>query len=262
MPDSLETIIYSVDSRICTITLNRPEKRNAFSPQVVNELKQAFIRAANDDEIKVIILAAEGQVFSAGADLAYLQSVQKNSYEENLSDSSDLAGLFKLVYTLSKPVIARVEGHAIAGGCGLAAVCDFSYAVPAAQFGYTEVRIGFIPAIVMVFLLRKISEKNVKELLLTGKLINATRAMQMGLINGVVPAEDIRKTVNDLALELCNEASRNSLKITKQMIANVQEMNLDEALLYAAEMNAKTRASEDCIHGIQSFLDKKKPDWK
>ncbi len=146
-----ETVRYNVNDRICTISLNRPEKRNAFNAQLINELKDAFSRAEVDDAIKVIVLTGEGQAFSAGADLSYLQLLQNNSYEDNLADSTQLMQLFKQIYTLSKPVIARIEGHAIAGGCGLATVCDFAFAVPEAQFGYTEVKIGFIPAIVMVF---------------------------------------------------------------------------------------------------------------
>ncbi len=257
-----ETIIYSVQDKICTITLNRAEKRNSFNPQLVADLKSAFTSADGDGLVKVVILKAEGEVFSAGADLAYLQSIQENSYDENLADSQSLMELYKLIYTLSKPVIAQIEGAAIAGGCGLAAICDFSVAVHEAQFGYTEVRIGFIPAIVMVFLLRKISERSAKELLLTGKLIPALKAKEMGLINEVVPKRVIDETVKNLAKELIENTSRASLKSTKQMIAAVQEMDLDAALQYACEMNALARATDDCKYGIRSFVDKKKPIWE
>lgn len=256
-----ETIIYTVEEKIGTITLNRSEKRNSFNPQLVADLKSALQAADDDPMVKVIILKALGDVFSAGADLAYLQTLQNNSYEENLADSQNLMELYKLIYTLSKPVIAQIEGAAIAGGCGLAAICDFSIAVHEAQFGYTEVRIGFIPAIVMVFLLRKISERNAKELLLTGKLIPAIKAKEMGLINEVVPKRVIDETVKNLAKEIIENASRASLRSTKQMIAAVQEMNLEEALNYACEMNALARSTDDCKNGIQSFLEKKKPVW-
>ena len=257
-----ETILYSSDSKICTIRLNRPDKRNAFNAQLVNELKSGISAADNDEEIKIIILKGEGEVFSAGADLAYLQSMQNNSYEENLADSKNLMELYQLIYTLSKPVIAQIEGHAIAGGCGLVTVCDFAFAIPEAQFGYTEVKIGFVPAIVMVFLLRKINERSAKELLLSGKLISAGQAMDAGLINGVVEKENIHQHVLEFANNLITHCSRESLKATKQMIAAVQEMKLEDALNYAAEVNAKARSTEDCKHGIETFLAKKRPQWE
>ena len=257
-----ETILYSIEEKICTITLNRAEKRNSFNPQLVADLKSAFKSAEDEASVKVILLKAEGEVFSAGADLAYLQSLQNNSYDENLADSQSLMELYKLIYTLSKPVIAQIEGAAIAGGCGLAAVCDFAIAVHEAQFGYTEVRIGFVPAIVMVFLLRKISERNAKELLLTGKLISALKAKEIGLINEVVPKKIIAETVLNFAKEIILHTSRASLKSTKQMIAAVQEMTLDEALNHACEINALARSTDDCKNGIQAFLDKKKPVWE
>ncbi|HCK21088.1 MAG TPA: methylglutaconyl-CoA hydratase [Bacteroidetes bacterium] len=255
------TITYAVTGRKAYITLNRPEKRNAFSPELVSELKEAFGAADMDPDVKVVILKANGKAFSAGADLGYLQQLQDNSYEENLEDSESLMALYRLIYTLSKPVIAQIEGHAIAGGCGLATVCDFSIAVPEAMMGYTEVKIGFVPAIVMVFLLRKIGERNARDLMLTGRLVTAVDAMHMGLINEVVEKETIEEKVNALADGIILDASSHSLHITKQMLANVQDMELNEALHYAAEMNAQTRATDDCRHGISSFLNKQKPEW-
>lgn len=252
---------YEVNSRVATITLNRPEKRNALNAQVVTELKDAFTYAEKDDSAKVIVLAAEGDAFCAGADLAYLQELQKNTYEENLADSSHLKDLFHQIYTHPKVVIAKVQGHAIAGGSGLATVCDFSFSVPEAMFGYTEVRIGFIPAIVMVFLLRKIGEGKSKELLLSGELIKADKAVAMGLINKVVSAETLDSEVSDFAQTLVKKNSGQSMAFTKQMIASVQEMSLEEGLGAAAKQNATARASEDCQKGIKAFLNKEKPTW-
>lgn len=259
---SYTTILYSVADKVGTITLDRPDKRNAFNAVVVAELTDAFTRAAQDDAVKVIVLAASGDVFSAGADLGYLQSLQQNTFDENVADSQKLMALYKLMYTLPKPIVAKIEGHAIAGGCGLATVCDFSFAVPEAQFGYTEVKIGFIPAIVMVFLLRKVNERNAKHLLLTGKLISANDAEQYGLINAVVPKDKMDNAVAGLCAELISQTSRVAVATTKSMIAAVQEMGLEEALQYAAEMNAKARATDDCQYGIRSFLEKKKPEWQ
>jgi methylglutaconyl-CoA hydratase len=200
-------------------------------------------------------------VFCAGADLEYLQTLQKNTFEENLADSSHLKELFELIYTHPKIVIAQIHGHAIAGGAGLAAVCDFSFSVPEAQFGYTEVKIGFIPAIVMVFLLRKIGEGRAKELLLSGDLISAQKAKEYGLINYIVEAENLASEVEKFALHLCRNNSAQSLATTKQMIARVQEMPLSEALNFAAKQNATARESTDCKKGIASFLEKKSLEW-
>src|SRR6478609_2823790 len=184
-------IQYETKNRIAYITLNRPEKRNALNYDVVTELKNAFDRAESDDECKVVILRANGNVFCAGADLEYLQQLQANTYQENLEDSTHLMQLFYQIYTLKKVVIAQIHGHAIAGGCGLVTVCDFAFAVPEAKLGYTEVKIGFIPAIVKVFLLRKIGEAKAKELLLTGDLISAQEARDFGLINYIVSPEEL-----------------------------------------------------------------------
>ncbi len=257
----MKFVTYQVAQRVATITLNRPEKRNALNAQVVTELKQAFAQAAKDKEAKVIVLAAAGDAFCAGADLAYLQELQTNSFEENVADSSHLKDLFYQIYTHPKVVIAKIQGHAIAGGCGLATVCDLSVTVDEAKFGYTEVRIGFIPAIVKVFLLRKIGEGKSKELLLTGDLISADEAKAFGLVNDVVSAEALDETVDQLAQKLVAKNSGQSMMLTKQMIAEVQAMGLEEGLQYAAEQNAKARATADCQKGIAAFLNKEKPSW-
>lgn len=254
-------ILYSVKDRVAFITLNRPEKRNALSHELVTELKEAFEKAESDDEVKVVVLNAAGEAFSAGADLAYLQQLQNFSFEQNVSDSLHLKDLFVMIYEFRKVVIAQVEGHALAGGCGLATVCDFVFAVPDAKFGYTEVKIGFIPAIVMVFLLRKIGEGRAKSLLLTGSLMSAQDAAAIGLINAVVEKKKIAEEVHRFAHELVYTNSATSMSLTKQMIGKVQSLQLDEALTFAAEMNAKARATEDCKRGIQAFLGKEKIRW-
>lgn len=257
----MNTIVYAVSNRIASITLNRPDKRNALNSEMVNDLTTAFNQAEQDDRIKVIILKAAGEAFCAGADLSYLQQLQKNSLEENLADSTNLKNLFRKIYTLSKPVVAQVQGHALAGGCGLATVCDFCFSVPAAKFGYTEVKIGFIPAVVMVFLIRKIGDGRARELLLGGEAINADEALEKGLVTRVVQQGDLEKTVRDFAEHLVNTNSAISMKLTKQMIAEVQNLPLDAALDYAAAMNAQARATDDCKRGIAAFLNKEKIMW-
>ncbi|WP_448519200.1 enoyl-CoA hydratase/isomerase family protein [Rhodoflexus sp.] len=257
----MESLIYHTEGRIAYITLNRPEKRNAFSRQLVSELKEAFASAAADDTVKVVVLRATGKVFCAGADLDYLQRLQGLSYEENLEDSTYLKDLYLQIYRLPKVVIAQVQGHAIAGGCGLVTVCDWVVSVPNAKFGYTEVKIGFIPAIVMVFLLRKIGEGRAKELLLSGDLISAEKAMQFGFVNEIVAPENLQQRVEELALHLCTSNSAEAMTATKQMIADVPAMTLEDALAYAAAQNATARATPDCKRGIASFLNKEPLSW-
>lgn len=252
---------YKVADRVAHISLDRAEKRNAFNAELVAALKNAFAKAAEDESVKLILLKAKGKVFSAGADLGYLQSLKGFSYEENLADSSSLAELYAQIYQHPKVVVAQIEGSAIAGGCGLATVCDFSFAVPEAQFGYTETKIGFVPAIVMIFLLRKIGEGKAKELLLTGKLITAAEAANFGLINAVVPADEIENHVNQFMQKLLLETSAASLQLTKQMIARVQELSLNAALADAAANNAAARMTKDCQAGMTAFLNKEKIIW-
>ena len=251
----------AIKDRIAYITLNRPEKRNALNYEFVGELKKVFQEVADNEEATVVVLNAEGKAFCAGADLAYIQQLQKNTYEENLEDSNHLKELFHMIYTFPKVVIAQIQGHALAGGCGLVTVCDFSYTVPEAKFGYTEVKIGFIPAIVKVFLLRKIGEGKAKELLLSGRLYDAQQAKAFGLVNDVVEADQLEQYVYDFAQELITNNSGQSMQFTKQMIAAVQEKGLEEGLNYAAEQNAKARGSEDCKKGIAAFLSKESPQW-
>ncbi|WP_205502015.1 enoyl-CoA hydratase/isomerase family protein [Rufibacter psychrotolerans] len=258
---AFQYIDYQCTDRVAYITLNRPEKRNALNAQAVTELKLAFDHAENEEDCKVIVLRATGPVFCAGADLEYLQQVQHNSYQENLEDSAHLMQLFYLIYTLKKVVIAQVQGHAIASGCGLATVCDFTYTVTSAKFGYTEVKIGFLPALVKVFLLRKIGEARAKELLLTGDLVSAEKAKAMGLVTEVVPEEQLSERVTALAQRLCQQNSGHAMEVTKEMIAHVQELPLKDALEYATERSALARSTGDCQRGIQAFLEKQPLSW-
>jgi methylglutaconyl-CoA hydratase len=254
-------VTYQCIGRVAYITLNRPEKRNALSFEMVSELKKAFKKAEEDVEAKVIVLQASGESFCAGADLAYLQQLQTNTLQQNHEDSSHLKELFFQIYTLPKVVIASVQGHALAGGCGLASVCDFSIAVPGAKFGYTEVKIGFIPAIVMYFLVKKIGEGKARELLLSGDLITAEQATQIGLINQVVEAEKLQEHVSKLAQQLITQNSAQAMATTKKMLATISGSDVNSALAYAAAMNAEARATTDCKKGIAAFLAKEKISW-
>lgn len=257
----MDLVLYEVKERIGYITLNRPDKRNALSFDLVSALKEKLAFAENDSAAKVIVLRANGEAFCAGADLASLQKLQQNSFEENIADSNHLKELFLKIYQFKKVVIAQVQGHALAGGCGLVSVCDFAFAVPEAKLGYTEVKIGFIPAMVLVFLIRKIGEQRAKHLLLSGELIQGRDALNFGLINFLVDKNEIENSVNEFAQKLIKNNSGHSMAITKQMIDRVQSMPLEDALKYAAQMNAEMRASADCKKGISSFLNKEKLSW-
>ncbi|MES2779417.1 MAG: enoyl-CoA hydratase-related protein [Bacteroidota bacterium] len=256
-----ELVLYEVTDRVGYITLNRPEKRNALSFEFVQEIKDAFVVAERDESCKVIVLRANGEAFCSGADLAYLQQLQQNSFDENLADSQHLMQLFQLIYNSKKVVIAQVNGPALAGGSGLATVCDFCFATPQSSFGYTEVKIGFVPAIVMVFLVRKVTEHVAKKLLLTGDIFNAAKALEYGLINEVVEADQLAETVLTFATKLCKQTSGQSLAMVKEMLKEVQQLSLDEGLQYAANMNANARSTEDCKKGIAAFLNKEKLTW-
>lgn len=254
-------VLYNVADRIATITINRPEKRNALNPELIAALTETFILASEDEAVKIVVLKANGGTFSAGADLAYLQQLQHNTFEENVADSNNLKKLFTTIYYLPKVVIAQVEGHAIAGGCGLATVCDIIFATPESNFGYTEVKIGFVPAIVSCFLKQKVSETIASELLLTGKVFNAQKAREYNLINFVTNSAEINQTVRDFALSLCKESSGNSLMITKQLITQTTNPLLEKSLETAVQINARVRESKDFKRGIESFLNKEKINW-
>ncbi|MGB0165645.1 MAG: enoyl-CoA hydratase/isomerase family protein [Luteibaculum sp.] len=256
-----KTIEISVENRIAEVKLNRPDKRNALNDSMVLELTDAFKKLEQDPAVKVIVLSGNGKAFCAGADLAYLEKLQKNTYEENLADSRQLMTLFDTIYHLNKVVIAKVTGHAIAGGAGLATLCDLVYSVPEAKYGYTEVKIGFVPALVSVFLLRKCGESVAKDLLLTGRLLDASEAKNLGCINELFEASEIEEKVREIAKNLCNQASGDSLRLTKRLLARVQNETLLQALDTAAACNASARATEDCKKGISSFLNKEAITW-
>lgn len=257
----MSIVISKLQNRIGYIRMNRPEKRNALNPGLVFELKKNIRNFLSASDCKVIVLEAEGEAFCAGADLDYLIQLQNNSFEENLDDSKKLAELFELIYLSPKPIIASVQGHALAGGCGLASICDFSIASSNANFGYTEVKIGFIPAIVSVFLVKKIGEASCRDLLLTGKLISAEQAKEIGLITDIANASNLFERVTQIATDLCEQTSTQSLAYTKQLLAHFQHPHLTEELDFAAKLNAEARTTADCKKGVSAFISKTKIKW-
>jgi len=255
-------IRYETKARRATITLDRPEKRNALDDRMIRELTTAFVAAGKDQSVKAVVLEANGPAFCAGADLEYLNQMASYDLEENRADSGRLANLFRSIYELRKPVIAVVNGPALAGGCGLAAVCDFILASEEkARFGYTEVRIGFIPAIVLIFLVKRVGEGRAREMVLRGSILSASDAHNAGLVSKVVPEALLHQAENDLVEELLSENSSVAMGLCKEMLAKLNGMNLMDSLSFASNMNAAARMTPDCKEGVASFLRKEKPRW-
>ncbi len=247
-------INYSIDNNTAIITLNRPEKRNALHPHLVAQLKESLLDASQNDSVKTVIITGEGKSFCAGADLEYLNQLRNFSAIENEKDSKNLAELFLQIYKFPKPTIAAVNGAAIAGGCGLASVCDFIIAKPDVKFGYSEVKIGFIPAIVSIFLMKRIGEGPARHLLLTSELIDGKRGYEIGFVNY------LSDSPLDKAKELSGTLAANSslsLSLTKAMINTICNMNAEDAVNYCINLNTVSRSSEDFKQGINNFLNKK-----
>ncbi|MGA7697903.1 MAG: enoyl-CoA hydratase-related protein [Candidatus Sulfotelmatobacter sp.] len=253
------TIQLAYDSRIATITLSRPDKRNAISFELIDDLLRAFKEVETSNAI-VLILTGAGKAFSSGMDLDNLKALVGRSAEQNLKDSETMVRLFRTLYEFPKVTIAAVNGAAIAGGTGLALLCDFTLAVPEAKFGYTEVRIGFVPAIVSTFLLRQVGEKQARDLLLTGRIIGADDAARMGLLNEIVAPEKLMARARELA-SLLMENSPASLRATKKLLSDHGRAELDSQIEAAVRENAAIRTTADFREGIASFLEKRKPVW-
>jgi len=243
------------------LRLNRPDVRNALNKELVEALLAALHDAHQDTALRAVVLTGEGKDFCAGADLKGLRQIADRSFEENREDSKQLASLFRHVHTHRLPVIAAVQGAALAGGCGLACVCDFVIAGERARFALTEARIGFVAAIVTRFLIDRIGHGRTRDLLLSARFVEAPEALAIGLVNEVV-ADD---TVLDAALEKAAQLAKNSgssLAISKRLLAELPDMGLEVALDYAARLNAETRATPECKEGISAFLEKREPSWR
>ncbi|MCL6480795.1 MAG: enoyl-CoA hydratase/isomerase family protein [Firmicutes bacterium] len=257
---SYTTLKLESDGTVATITLNRPEKRNAISAEMLEELPAALAELERS-AVRVVLLTGAGKAFCAGMDLEMLRAIATQSPEAHLADSQRMARLFLTLYEFPRPTIAAVNGPAIAGGCGLATLCDFVLAVPEAQFGYTEVRIGFLPAIVSVFLRRQVGERVARDLLLTGRLLEAAEALRLGLINELVPAERLGDRARELASSLLVN-SPTSVERTKALLRDLARKSLERELALAIRENAAIRTTPDFREGITAFLEKRKPVWR
>ena len=254
------TLLLEFNGEIATLTLNRPEKRNAVTTTMIAEILTA-LDAIEKSHTRVVILTGAGKAFCAGMDLEMLAAIAKQSPAENQEDSRRIAKLLRRIWSFPRPMIAAVNGAAYAGGCGIATLCDFTIAAADAKFGYTEVKIGFLPAIVSVFLTRQIGEKRSRDLLLTGRIIDALEAREFALITEVVPADRLIDRAHELATELI-AASPNSLTRAKHLLTSAAAPGLDHDLERAILENARIRCTPDFKEGVASFLEKRKPVWQ
>jgi len=254
------TLLLEHGGPTAKITFNRPDKRNAISAKMICDLLTA-LDELEKDRTRVVILTGAGAAFCAGMDLEMLSAISQQSAQENQEDSRRMARMFRRIWSFPKPMIAAVNGHALAGGCGIATLCDFTLAVPEAKFGYTEVKIGFLPAIVSVFLTRQIGDKRARDLLLTGRLVEAKEAKELGLVTEIVPADKLMSRAGEIAEQLI-AASPSSLMRAKRLLTSAAAASVDSDLERAVLENARIRCTPDFQEGLASFLEKRKPVWQ
>jgi len=258
-----DIVLQVTDGPLLILTLNEPERANPLSPEMAAELTAALEDAGSDPVVRAVILTGAGKHFSAGADLAALEQVAEGGDSEaNLADSRRLEALFAVLLGHPKLTVAAVHGAAIAGGCGLATACDFVVAEPSSRFCYTEVKIGFIPALVSTFLTRRVPGQIARRLLLDPEMLDGSKALELGLVDELVSEGEVLDRAKDLALSICRKASPSALAATKALMNRVIGMDWREALAVAAEANAEQRVHAECCRGVRSFLETKKtPDW-
>jgi methylglutaconyl-CoA hydratase len=253
------TLTYQSDAHVATIALTVPEKRNAISQQMVDDIVAALAQAESSSA-RAVILTGAGKAFCAGMDLDELQLLAKSTLQKNIDDARRVSQMFYRLYSFPKPVIAAVNGAAIAGGCGLATLADFTLAVPAAKFGYPEVKLGFMPALVAVFLRRQVAEKHARDLLLTGRVIDAAEAYRIGLITEIVAPENLMDRAREIAATLI-AASPSAIARTKTFLLDFDDAAIRAGLEAAIDANASIRSTPDFHEGVAAFLEKRAPKW-
>jgi methylglutaconyl-CoA hydratase len=260
MAASYNTLKLEIDGAIALLTLNRPEKRNALSPQLIDELMGALDAVESAPAVRVLILTGAGQAFCSGMDLAYLKGLDSQTAEQNRTDARRTVRMFRRLWSFPKPLIAAVNGPALAGGCGIATLGDFTIASENAQFGYTEVRVGFIPALISAFLQMQVGEKVARDLLLSGRVFGATEAQALGLVTKVVPAAELLASARELAAMLV-ASSPGALQVTKRLLVRASESDLMRRLELGVEESVAIRNTPDFEEGLAAFLEKRKPKW-
>jgi methylglutaconyl-CoA hydratase len=248
------------DGPVARVWLARPEARNAFDGRMVSELRKALFELADDDTVRVIVLGGRGPAFCAGADLAWMQAMASFTLDENRREAQAMADLFLTVYESPKPVLARVQGAALGGGSGLVAACDIPVAAEGTQFGFTEVRLGIIPAVISPFVLRKIGESAARELFLTGARFDAAKAREIGLVRAVVPEAELDAAVQGRVDELL-QSGPEALDAAKDLIREVAFRRVEDVQRYSVERIADLRVSDEGQEGMKAFLEKRKPRW-
>jgi methylglutaconyl-CoA hydratase len=249
-------LLYELRDGTARITLNRPDKRNALDGELIAELKAAFSASASDAACRVVLLTGAGADFCSGADLANLEKTAQASVLDNMADARSTADLFLMMRNHPRPVVAAVQGRALAGGCGIATACDIILASHSAQFGYPEVNIGFVPAMVMAILRRSVSEKAAFELVVTGELVSSDHARQLGLVHRVFPDEQFSAEVEAYVTKLAAK-SASAVMLSKRLLYNMDSMSFEAALEAGVEINAIARHTDDCRKGVEKFLKKK-----
>lgn len=258
--DKFQTILYNIEKNTARVTLNRPEVHNAFNDIMIEELSIVFDDIAKNADIRVVVLSGEGKSFCAGADLKWMRRVKDYSYEDNLKESLDLAEMLYKIYTSPKPTIARVNGAAIGGGTGLVAVCDIAIAASKAKFSFSEVKLGLIPACISPYVIKKCGEGRCREFFLTGERLTADKAWDAGLVNQVIPLDEIDEIVDKLINQLISSGPE-AIKKCKELLRQVPEISLAQAKKYTAEVIAQLRISEEGQEGMAAFLEKRRPKW-
>jgi len=260
LEEKLETIVYEIQDAIARVTLNRPEVHNAFNDTMIKELSTVFDDIAKNPDIRVVVVAGEGKSFCAGADLNWMRRVKDYSYEDNLKESLELAQMLYKIYASPKPTVARVNGAAIGGGTGLVAVCDIAIGATKAKFSFSEVKLGLIPACISPYVLKKCGEGRCREFFLTGERLTAEKACNAGLLNAVVPLEELDAAVDALVKQLISSGPEAMTKC-KELLRKVAEMPFDKAKEYTAEVIAQLRISDEGQEGMAAFLEKRRPRW-
>ena len=253
MTEKNDSVLYQLDGSVARITLNRPEKKNALNDNLIAALKDSLKQAGDDEAAHVAIIKGAGSDFCSGADLSALQKIADSSIADNAADARSLMEVFTLIRDLPIPVVAAVHGRALAGGCGLASACDIVLASASARFGYPEVKIGFVPAMVAAILRRNVSEKRAFELLTLGREISAADAMEMGLVNRVFPDESFESDIAGYVNEFSN-VSRSAVSLTKKLLYQIDGLAFRDALETGADVNVIARMTADCQKGIARFL--------
>jgi methylglutaconyl-CoA hydratase len=256
-----KTILVEFHGKVVRVFLNRPEVHNAFNNELIDDLFDAFTKLNKEEDIRAIVLTGNGKSFCAGADLNWMKSVIENTFRENFEESLKLAKLMHLIFTHTKPVIARINGAAVGGGVGLMSVCDILIAAENAKFGLSEVKLGLVPAAISPFVMSRIGEANARELFITGERITADYARKIGLVNQVVPYDKLDEIVNS-KLDLILQNGPEAVRVVKKMIYDVTQKKFPELLEYTADIIANLRISKEGQEGMNAFLEKRLPSWR